>query len=348
MDFSKKTKELIERQRRCGVRADFTLNKAKAEELILKTYDLFNLPRPVSVQWCVDIFEPVFQNSASGASSARIARSVLSASSARIARIARSGWSVLSASSALSALSASSAWSARSALDYDFDWYIFAFEYSQNPDQGLLPNENDAKYLAYCELLMEAKEAGLGYCIEWQGTLYLVPTPLVRWNNLNQPHSEVLPAIEWKRGTKFFYLNGVNFPEELWRKVVSRQMPLQDILAIKDIDQRRQAMKYGDWDEFVQFAGAEKIDEYLKFNTQAEPVIHQLWRFPYQENEEKRIFSKEVYFARYQDRTTGEWHAKGVPECKTIAEAMAWGMSDDAHSISPEEWKQLKIGINES
>ena len=124
MDYSKETAELIERQCRNVERSDFVLEKKKAEELILKTYDLFNLTRPKKIQWCVDLSDKDFQ---------------------------RSAWS------------AGSAWSAWSAIDYDFDWYIFEFEYCKNPDASRLPNENDWKYLEYCELLMQAKEAGLGY-----------------------------------------------------------------------------------------------------------------------------------------------------------------------------------------
>lgn len=49
-DYSKKTAELIERQCRNVERADFDLDKKSAEESILKTYDIFNLPRPKKIK----------------------------------------------------------------------------------------------------------------------------------------------------------------------------------------------------------------------------------------------------------------------------------------------------------
>ena len=39
---------------------------------------------------------------------------------------------------------------------------------------------------------------------------------------------------------------------------------------------------------------------------------------------------------------------KGVPACKTVAEAMSWGMSSDDNVISPENWKLLIPLVHES
>ena len=215
MDYSPKTQELIERQCRNVERKDFVLDKKLSEELILKTYDLFGLDRPKKIVWFDDLTSTEWNNIASSASSA---------------------------SSAGSAWSARSAWSA---LDYDFDWYIFTFQYKE--DQVCAPiNENDIKYLEYCELLMSAKEAGLGYRIEWEDTLYLVPTPIVRLNDDTPPqfHSDQLPAISWKDGQELYYLDGVNLPKKLWQKIISKEMSFSEIMKIEISDQRTVALKY--------------------------------------------------------------------------------------------------------
>ena len=34
-------------------------------------------------------------------------------------------------------------------------------------------------------------------------------------------------------------------------------------------------------------------------------------------------------------------YTKGVPALKTIAECMAWGMSDDTYILKPEVWQKL-------
>lgn len=49
MEYSQKTQDLIDRMCRNVERLDFELKKEEAEELILKTYDLFNLSRPKNI-----------------------------------------------------------------------------------------------------------------------------------------------------------------------------------------------------------------------------------------------------------------------------------------------------------
>ena len=72
MDYSQKTQDLIDRQCRNVERLDFTLDKPLAEELIMKTYDLFNLPRPKKVKWCVDLEDQEFQESAASLSAWKV------------------------------------------------------------------------------------------------------------------------------------------------------------------------------------------------------------------------------------------------------------------------------------
>ena len=212
-------------------RKDFVLHKKIAEERILQTYDLFDLKRPSKIVWCKDIFSKKFLDSAMSAWPASPAWSARSASSAKSASSARSAWSTWSA-----------AWTG---LDYEFDWFVFEYEYCKNPTDNK-PNENDEKYLQYSELLLEALEAGCGYRVEWEDTLYLVPTPIVRLNDDTPPtyHSDQLPAIKWKNGVEFYYLDGVNFEKELWEKVVSQKMTFKEIIAIDISDQRTVALKY--------------------------------------------------------------------------------------------------------
>ena len=227
MKYAKETQELINRMCRNVENKEDILDKTKAEELILKTYDLFDLARPKKIVWFNDLFSKKWINIAS---SARSALSMLSTSSVS------SSWSASFTSSALSA------WSA---LDCDFNYFIFAFQYEKNQTCNPV-NKNDIKYLEYCELLMQAKEAGLGYRIELQDTLYLVPSPIVRLNEETPPkyHSDQLPAIEWKNGRKFYFLDGVKFEKKLWEKVVSKEMSLSEIMKIEISDQRTVALKY--------------------------------------------------------------------------------------------------------
>ena len=347
MDYSQKTQDLIDRQCRNVERLDFTLDKPLAEELIMKTYDLFNLPRPKKVKWCVDLEDQEFQESAGSAWSAWSAGS---ARSARSAGSARSAWSAGSARSARSALSTGSA---GSASDYDFDWYIFEYEYCQQPEKngGILPNDNDKIYLEYCELLMQAKEAGLGYRIEGEDTLYLVPTPIVRLNSLNQYHSDKIPALYWKGGQEFYYLNDVRFEKDLWEEIVKHEseggLSFSKRLAIKDIDQRTQALnpKWCDINKFLVETKAELLDEVNKLDVNAEKVNYKLYKIP-----KGDIFTEDAYYCYFDCPSTGKKHFEGVEVSKTVAEAMAWCESNEELGIvvTPEMWQRMVPLVHEN
>jgi hypothetical protein len=320
MDYSQKTANLIERMCRINERTEIPFDKEKILELLQKANDVFGLGKTWErVVVCKDIFEEIFYSSASSALSAPSASSALSALSA---------WSALSARSASSASSASSAWSASSAssaLDYNWDWLIYSFEFNQS-NKG---NENDLKYLKYEELMMQAKEAGLGHRIEWENILYLVPAPIARMKN-NRFHSDQFPAIEWQGASKFYYLNGVNFPESLWKKVVSHEMPFEEILAIVDIDQRTQAMRYGDADKFFKHTKSELLDKSEKGN--------ELWFIP----QSAGIFTQDAYFLKYACPSTNRVYMSGIEpkigEHKNADYAMSW-----KHNLpTVEEYLSLK------
>ena len=94
------------------------------------------------------------------------------------------------------------------------------------------------------ELLLQAKEAGLGYLIDNLNTniLYIAPNPIVKIEN-NQFHSDQLPAIEYATW-KGYFLDGVHFEKELWQKILSQKMTFKEIMAIEISDQRTVALKY--------------------------------------------------------------------------------------------------------
>ena len=57
-------------------------------------------------------------------------------------------------------------------------------------------------------------------------------------------HSDQVPAVSFKDGYELYYLDGVNFPKELWEKVISKEMTLSEIMKIEISDQRTVALKY--------------------------------------------------------------------------------------------------------
>ena len=151
-------------------------------------------------------------------------------------------------------------------------------------------------------------------------------------------HSINSPAIQWRDGYKLYFLNGIEFPEELFLKLTSKQMSFEDILKIVDVDQRNQAMRFvgnEEREKFLKHANAEVIDEYTKETLQGGKVYYKLYELPQGE-----LFQSPVKAMWYTCPSTGLSNFSGVPSSmKTVAEAMAWKGSDDETILSPEMWK---------
>jgi len=327
-EYSQATQNLIDRMSRCEKREDFILDKPKAEECILKTYDLFNLKRPSRVVWLIDIFDKEYQEkvrlrwsarSAWFAGSAGLARSAWLAGSVGLAWLAGSaglaasvGLAWLAGSAGLAA-SVGLAWLAGSALDYDFDCYIFEFEYCQNPNKHNLPNDNDIKYLEYSELLLQAKEYGMGYRVEYQDTLYCVPTPIILLDSENRFHSLEKPAIRWKGGSELYFIHGVSFPKDLWEKIINKKLPAVEILRLPNIEQRYIALK---------LYGASNLLKELKADLIDKSDRNELYGLS------NIIPDKTIKMLRYFCPTTKREYVKFVPyEFEKADEAQAWSFT---------------------
>ena len=170
-------------------------------------------------------------------------------------------------------------------------------------------------------------------------------------NDQGRLHNEHGMAIQYPDGWGLYLLNGVRFPETLYKKIISREMPMEDILKITDIDQRVQAIKFAKngLREFYISQKGKKIDSYIKYDTKNRPINYELWTIPAGD-----IFTCEVRFCIYdcpsaQERGERKEYVKGTPvELNTVADSMAWGMSDEAHSIGSEYWKKCVPLLHES
>jgi hypothetical protein len=132
---------------------------------------------------------------------------------------------------------------------------------NRKDNPGKVPNENDRKYLKYSQLLLEAMEAGLGYRVEWEDTLYLVPTPLVRIDEQKRFHSTTEPAIRWGQGKEVYILHGVKFDKKWWTKIVNDKMSPEEIFAIDNLEHRRIAYEYMDKSKMKKLKNFTVLDE---------------------------------------------------------------------------------------
>ena len=215
-------------------------------------------------------------------------------------------------------------------IAWDANWIGF---YDYFDSIKIKTTENFKKYRDFLE-------SGIWDTVMYDGAVIGCRRPkAVRRNTLNQLSSDEFPAIEWRDGFKLHYLNGVFFPEKLWTKVVSGKMPFKDILKIKDIDQRTQAMRFGDIDAFMKFTKAKKLDSQIKVNGDGF-ITYTLYQIPV---EPSRIFTETAYFVVYDCPSTGKKYMSGVEPCKTVAEAMAWKFQ-----IKEEEWREMIPLVHES
>ena len=115
-------------------------------------------------------------------------------------------------------------------------------------------------------------------------------------------------------------------------------MPFEKILAIEDIDQRTQAMKFGDPKKFLAHTKAKKLDERMKFTPDGKPIQYTLYKIS-----RGAIFTEDAYYVLYDCPSTARVYMSGAMPCKTVGEALAWKFG-----ITVEEWMALEPMKTES
>ena len=334
MEYSEKTKKLIERIKKVALRQEYVFDKEKIAELVEKSYKMFNLKVPQKIEWCVDITDKRFLEAAYVASAAwatgatRAAWAAWDASAtnaaldtlaARVASATRAAWAARTALDTRAARVASAAWAAwaaSAASDYNWLEFLFAFEFLQT-NKG---NENDYKFIESQELFLQAKEAGIGYWAEKDGKLYIAPNPIISLNERLQFHSETKPAIRWENGLELFFLFGVRFEKDLWEKITKKKIKPLEILKIKNQEQKIIALKMYGWDNLLKELNYKVLDEkYLLIN--GEPLKHQVLEI-----------NQNGWIGRFLKYTDPADKAEGllrvdhrIDETKSVEGARQWG-----------------------
>jgi hypothetical protein len=66
----------------------------------------------------------------------------------------------------------------------------------------------------------------------------------IRRNSENALHSDQEPALECLDGYKLWFLNGVCFEYETWKKITDREFTIEDLMKIENADQRAVATSF--------------------------------------------------------------------------------------------------------
>lgn len=198
--------------------------------------------------------------------------------------------------------------------------------------------ENIEKIEKYIDLLSDCS-----YGFVTDKIAIVLTKPVVHVDENWMLHNPEGKALVWSDGEGKYYLHGVEFDEDLFKRVTSGDMPFEDILAIEDIDQRTQAMRFGDPQAFLKHVNAKLLDTYQKKTIEGKEVNYVLWKVLKGE-----IFQTDAYFMMYNCPSTNKQYMSGVPKFNTVPEAMAWKQSDDFYVVTPEQWKQMVPLIHES
>ena len=124
-------------------------------------------------------------------------------------------------------------------------------------------------------------------------------------------------------------------------------MSFAEILAIVDVDQRNQALRFvGDKerDKFLEHVKAEVLDTYEKESINGNKVYYKLYKLPKGE-----IFQEDTKAMWYTCPSTGMSNFSGVPSTMMkVDESMAWKGSDDNHVITPKQWRMMIPLVDEA
>ena len=335
--------EFIEKWTKIGLSTE-KANRPEAEAAIIEMYKIAGLKAP-KIVWCTS---PTSQG---------ITRSIVLKLEAdgQLKKLAKPGASVRdSVRASVRASVGASVWasvgdSVRDSVRDSVGASVWDSGYGQH----------DANWLAFYDFFSEVcglkEETGKlsGLWKQAQNAGWFLPHENICWvserhntlhcNTLGQLHNTEGMALTYPDGWGVYALNGVRFPEDLFKKVTSGLMPFQDILAIEDIDQRTQAMRFGDVNQFLKHVKAKQLDTYTKKTPEGKNINYALHLIPKGE-----VFTRDAYYAVYDDPSTGKLYMSGVEPCRTISEAMAWKMSSDIWAVAPKQWEALVPLVSES
>ena len=153
----------------------------------------------------------------------------------------------------------------------------------------------------------------------------------------NRPHCITGSQMEWRDGFATYYISGIRFEKEMFEKLINHKMSFQEILAIVDVDQRNQAMRFvgnEEREKFLENVGAKLIDSYEKMSINGKKIHYRLYLIP-----KNNIFQNDVKAMWYECPSTGMNNFSGVPsEMRTVADSMAWKGSNEEIALTSEDW----------
>jgi hypothetical protein len=169
---------------------------------------------------------------------------------------------------------------------------------------------NTDKWLPF----VTAFEAGLWCFWITSADVIALPRPVLKLNLQEQLHSDHEPAAYWKDSQQeFFFLNGVHVAREIVETPAGELDP-RLLLRERNADVRR---------ELVRKIGIERVCETLQAQGLDRQGNYELLLLDLQDGRTRP-------FLKMKNPSIGIYHIEGVaPECRTVAEALAWRNQSD-------------------
>ena len=112
----------------------------------------------------------------------------------------------------------------------------------------------------YC---LYAEQVTGGILAKSEAHLVRKPKRIVR-NAGGRLHYDHDKAIEWHDGVGYYYLNGIQFDEKTWKKIVDQEITLKDLGKIENADQRAVAVQMLRADRLLKQVNAKLINTGIK------------------------------------------------------------------------------------
>jgi len=177
-----------------------------------------------------------------------------------------------------------------------------------------LKDSASLRFLALEMEMLRALENGLGWYFPMKNKLILIPIPKIAVDERKRLHSLEKPAVSWRGGAKFHFIHGVKFDKILWEKVRRNRLSVEEMLGLKNTEQRMAVLKVKGPDALLAEANAVMVN-------QTPSKKYQLYLI-------ENVFSQPAYFLKYVCPSTGRVYVSGVePEVgklKDAGKAIAW------------------------
>jgi hypothetical protein len=175
-----------------------------------------------------------------------------------------------------------------------------------------------------------------GWVLPFEHVCFVSDRPkVISLNAEKKLHRDLGKAVEYRDGTGVYSLNGIVM-EEWMVMTPAHQLDAQKIMAVQNVDQRRELLRKLGIERFITKIGATVIDtqstEDCSFSASLKTLVTQVPQTDTMYELLDVNLGPEIPHARFLkmwNPSIGVWHVEGVaPECRTVQQAINFRAGD--------------------